>query len=448
MKPSLIGLAAILGLPLFALGQTGYSIAGGLSNFDVHNRCDEPCNEFEIEIEGIRPEDIVHTYHNGNYGAPTVTLSAGGNSTIIDYRNPQHMTAVNTIEHFGVSLRTLNAGSAIRVRWMRNGLPATVNGQVPTQGGGSAPATQPLMPSITVDLQMGSSGGDGVGCTVTNNDPSQSIWVKRRATVTTGAVSLEALMRDNTVVTTSYPIDASPFLLSAGASATTVSDLYETEDNQSVVFAAEYFQDLSQNGPFNNQHALGPALGNVMTSSLTSPEGTCAFYNPVILVQPVSSDALLGHSVDLRVNAEGNDMDLTYEWMKEGVPLTNGGLFHGVDTDELSIDEVLPETQGFYQVRVSNPCGSVTSDSALVFVTGVNVAPPRPEVCKADVGGAGGVSEHDGILDNNDFIAFINAFFEGDESADVGVQGGDEGSDGLFDNNDFIVFIDLFFSGC
>ena len=71
-----------------------------------------------------------------------------------------------------------------------------------------------------------------------------------------------------------------------------------------------------------------------------------------------------------------------------------------------------------------------------------------PPACPADVGTAGGEPGQDGLLDNNDFIAFINFFFEQNPIADQGVAGGEYGSDGLYDNNDFIAFINHFFDGC
>jgi hypothetical protein len=68
----------------------------------------------------------------------------------------------------------------------------------------------------------------------------------------------------------------------------------------------------------------------------------------------------------------------------------------------------------------------------------------------ADVGATGGVFTGcgDGVLDNNDFVVYIDLFFNGDVIADVGSQGGVPGADGQFNNNDFVVFIDMFFSGC
>jgi len=76
----------------------------------------------------------------------------------------------------------------------------------------------------------------------------------------------------------------------------------------------------------------------------------------------------------------------------------------------------------------------------------VKRAPLPP--CPADLGTQGGVQGSDRVLDNNDFVVFIDLFFAGLPAADVGAQGGVHGSDGAFDNNDFVVFIDLFFAGC
>ena len=65
----------------------------------------------------------------------------------------------------------------------------------------------------------------------------------------------------------------------------------------------------------------------------------------------------------------------------------------------------------------------------------------------ADIGATGGVPGSDGLLDNNDFVVFIDMFFNHQPDADVGSTGGVRGPDGVWDNNDFVVFIDLFFSG-
>ncbi|HYD01128.1 MAG TPA: GC-type dockerin domain-anchored protein [Phycisphaerales bacterium] len=69
-------------------------------------------------------------------------------------------------------------------------------------------------------------------------------------------------------------------------------------------------------------------------------------------------------------------------------------------------------------------------------------------VCAADLGGVGGLAGPDGLLNNNDFVVFIDFFFAANPLADFGSTGGIPGQDGAFDNNDFVVFIDEFFAGC
>lgn len=420
-------------LPSVSLAQTGYTISGGMSNFDCTNECDEPCDEFEVEIEGIHPEDVVHTYRNGNYGAPTITLRADGLATIIDYRHPQHLTAVHSIEHFGICLRQLTAGTAIRGRWMKNGRAATVNGQIPQPGGGTAPATQPMLPTIDAQMGIASTGGEGVTVTVTNNDPAQSIWIKRKARVTLGVVTLEALMPNDPTVTTALTLDPVPFRIGPSQSVSYTGDLIEFEDNQSVVFAAEYFQDLFVGGLFGQVHTRGPQLGNVMTASIASPQTDCAILAPTIIEQPLSQEGPEGSTINLRIRVEDGDLTTTYQWLREGVALVDSPAFRGVDTDELSIEEITTGSEGLYSCRISNACGTVVTDSALVYVIGHNNAPPRP-ACAADF-------NNDQAVSVQDLFDFLNAWFELYSQADVNQVDGITVQD-IFD------FMALWFAAC
>jgi hypothetical protein len=110
---------------------------------------------------------------------------------------------------------------------------------------------------------------------------------------------------------------------------------------------------------------------------------------------------------------------------------------------------VVSATQGAtYRIRVGGyvpAAGATTSGAGVLNISGPATTAP---VCLADVGSQGGIVGPDGQLDNNDFAAFITAFFNNDARADVGGQGGVIGSDGAFDNNDFAAFITLFFAGC
>jgi len=65
----------------------------------------------------------------------------------------------------------------------------------------------------------------------------------------------------------------------------------------------------------------------------------------------------------------------------------------------------------------------------------------------ADVAQGGGLPGPDGIVDGDDFIAFINAFAAGELLADVVSGGGTRPPDGVVDGSDFIAFINAFVAG-
>ena len=140
-----------------------------------------------------------------------------------------------------------------------------------------------------------------------------------------------------------------------------------------------------------------------------------------------------GASVELAVTVNGTG-PFSYLWRK------NGQALPGATRRTFVIPAAAPASAGSYDVVVTGIAGTVTS-VPVVLTVGCACGP-------ADVGQAGGLEGEDGSLDNNDFIVFINRFFNADPLADVGIAGGLPGSDGQLDNNDFIAFIDHFFAGC
>jgi len=426
---------ALLALAGSAFGQSGYAISGGLSNFDVGNHCDDPCDEFEIEIEGIHPEDVYHCYRNGNYGAPSITQV--GSYVRIDYHHPAHNTPVGGIEHFGVSLRNFSPANSIRVHWLRNGALAAVNGHIPLPGGGSAPNSQPLLPSITTETVTAPNGDQTVALTVTNNDPAQAIWIQRRADITAGEVTLEALMRNDPVVTGSFLIDAAPFLLGPSQSVTLAEALDELEAVQTAVFSARALQDVNSGGPFGQQHIIGPEVANVMTATITG-QSFCGDSGPLIIDQPVSVTDDAGSLFDISVNL-GTDDSVTYQWRKDGLVITETDVSTGTETDTLRVAALTPETEGIYHVTITSPCGTTISGSAIVLITGDN-------------GGGGGGGGHggchadfndDGNLDPDDLADYIGGFFDANPPSRC-----DFNDDGSTDPDDMADFIGAFFDGC
>ncbi|MDP1663071.1 MAG: GC-type dockerin domain-anchored protein [Phycisphaerales bacterium] len=89
---------------------------------------------------------------------------------------------------------------------------------------------------------------------------------------------------------------------------------------------------------------------------------------------------------------------------------------------------------------------NANTNGYLIELTGTCYPSSGPICGLADVGGVGGAPGADNHLDNNDFVVFIDYFFNQNPIADQGSTGGVAGADGVYDNNDFIVFIDNFFN--
>lgn len=103
----------------------------------------------------------------------------------------------------------------------------------------------------------------------------------------------------------------------------------------------------------------------------TSFIGTLSmFEQPTITNQPVPSMLCIGDSTVLWVDATASP--LTYQWFKDGLPLTNTPPYSGVQTDSLSISGAALADSGVYHVELgSGPCQS-TSDTVSVEV---NICP-------------------------------------------------------------------------
>ena len=85
------GAALVMGLlsiPVTLPGQVATTMYGTLSNFDVVNNTGGPTEGFEIQIEGVTPQDITYTFGASyiRYGNPTVVPYPGG--VYVRYMSP------------------------------------------------------------------------------------------------------------------------------------------------------------------------------------------------------------------------------------------------------------------------------------------------------------------------------------------------------------------------
>ncbi|MCX8071159.1 MAG: hypothetical protein N3C12_01725 [Candidatus Binatia bacterium] len=70
---------------VFARATCASPAVGTLANFDVVNDTGEPTHGFEIEIEGLHPEDVTYTFGGtySRYGDPEIASVPAGTSTVV-----------------------------------------------------------------------------------------------------------------------------------------------------------------------------------------------------------------------------------------------------------------------------------------------------------------------------------------------------------------------------
>jgi hypothetical protein len=141
-------------------------------------------------------------------------------------------------------------------------------------------------------------------------------------------------------------------------------------------------------------------------------------------VPPIDTHRIAGDALVLTVSAS-NPNPLTYRWRKNGEYLTDGGPISGVNTSTLTLDPVVPNDTGLYDVVVSNVCGDVTSAAGRVLI-----CPNAPD---GDMNG-------DLLTDGHDIQPFVSALLN-DSTAVSDLCPGDFSLNLRMDDSDLAAFI-------
>jgi uncharacterized repeat protein (TIGR01451 family) len=101
--------------------------------------------------------------------------------------------------------------------------------------------------------------------------------------------------------------------------------------------------------------------------STLSSNAVLTVLDPWIVGQPQDQSVLAGATASFTVNGTGTT-PLSYQWLKEGIPLADGGKISGSTTASLVLSNVQAGEMAAYSVVVSNSYGSVVSSNALLAV--------------------------------------------------------------------------------
>ncbi|MFQ5424238.1 MAG: immunoglobulin domain-containing protein [Phycisphaerae bacterium] len=131
--------------------------------------------------------------------------------------------------------------------------------------------------------------------------------------------------------------------------------------------------------------AMDAAVYNVVVtntcgSATSDPAALTVGDQPVITTQPAGSDLCAGDPLTLSVSTGGSS-PLTYQWRRDGTDI------NGATASTLTIDQATADDAGTYVVVVTNLCGSVVSESAIVTVTvqpSISTQPAAILACAGD----------------------------------------------------------------
>jgi streptogramin lyase len=117
-------------------------------------------------------------------------------------------------------------------------------------------------------------------------------------------------------------------------------------------------------GNAGNYYAVASVIGSSRQSSTAT---LTVNVPPLIIIQPQSMVIGIGATVTFSVSATALPPP-SYQWLFNGINLTDGGNIYGSATSTLTITNVQPPNGGMYNVVMSNTCGSATSANAILTV--------------------------------------------------------------------------------
>ena len=151
-------------------------------------------------------------------------------------------------------------------------------------------------------------------------------------------------------------------------------------------------------GDFDGDGDLDVIYSSRGSNSLQIRLNQC-IVGPTIAVQPAALTVVdAGSQATLSVMlGDVGRPPISFQWMRNGEPMSDGGTISGTTTDTLSIGEATSVDSDVYTVVVTNEGGQMTSDPGGLLVR---------QVCIADM-------NNDGSLNFFDVSAFLSAFAAG-----------------------------------
>ena len=238
--------------------------------------------------------------------------------------------------------------------------------------------------------------------------------------------------------TNANPANAGLIASVPGYTAPQVWNTYASQ--QSVPFTLQagqrcYLEARHKQGGGGNNLAVGWAMpgqslsapSEVIPGEVLSP-GTPVVVAPGVIVPPQSITAAAGLNAQMSATAAGT-APLAYQWQLNSTNLLNGANFSGVNSNTLTILNVVPADAGSYRLIVTNPYGSATSSNAVLSVVSPSLVGEwlAGAANWTEISGYSPPGTHDGYLVGAGHYLFTNDVPAGKSGQSLWLPNGDTG---------------------
>jgi hypothetical protein len=292
--------------------------------------------------------DVVVSSACGSLAAPAAALTVNPTSASITQQPTAQSVTCGQTATFTVAV---SGTPPFAYQWRRNGVALTNDGHF----AGVTTATLSINPAFVQDAGSFSVVVSAGCASATSNSVDLGV----------GAVAPTFTLNP------SDQVSSCGQAVSFTANATSVGGLYPAWRHDSGDF-------LQDDGRLSGTHSLTLTIDPVLPSdagTYTCVVGSfCGQTNsnaatltipssmPEIVQQPTRSVAALEGSASFTVNAVGS-AGMSYQWRHDGANLADGGNISGSGTATLTVNPVNMSDVGFYDVTVSNFCGTTQSSA-------------------------------------------------------------------------------------
>jgi len=123
-----------------------------------------------------------------------------------------------------------------------------------------------------------------------------------------------------------------------------------------------------------NGYNCGPGPSQAFIVDALDLESVPPPGSPVITNEPAQTTVAAGATTSLKVGVS-NPAGASYQWVFNGINLSDGGSVSGATNQTLTITGVSTNDVGHYRVRVSNNVGTVLSTDTTLAIVGVTFSP-------------------------------------------------------------------------